>query len=83
MVRFKKPPAKTFLERPHAHQTVISRHSVTPWLAFPRQIGHLARDQLGPVHAGLNPWLGGEQSQLPDPTESGVGPNPSTGGSVA
>jgi len=26
MVRFKKPPVKSFLERPHARQTVISRN---------------------------------------------------------
>ena len=45
MVRFKKPPAKSLLERPHVRRTVISQDSVTPRLAFPRQIGHLARDQ--------------------------------------
>jgi hypothetical protein len=47
MVRFKKPLEKNFLGRPHGRHAVISRNSVTLWLAFPRQIGHLARDQAG------------------------------------
>ena len=45
MVRAKKPPWKSILEYPNVRQTVISRNSVTPWLALLRQIGHHARDQ--------------------------------------
>ena len=44
MVRFKKPPVKSFLEPHHARQTVISRNSVTPRVAFAHQDGHLARE---------------------------------------
>ncbi len=66
MVRFREPLSKSLREHPHARQTVISRNSVTPWLALAGQIGHLARDQLGPVHAGLHPRLGaiGEQGSI-------------------
>jgi hypothetical protein len=82
MVRFKRLPVKSFLERPHARQTVISRSSVTPWLAFLYQDGHLPRDQPRPVHAGLHPRLSRQQPRLSHPIQSRLGPRLSTDGSV-
>ena len=58
MVRFKKPCSKSFLERYRARQSVNSGDSVTSRLAFPGQIGHLARDRLGSVPpAPARRWL--------------------------
>lgn len=56
MGRFKKSPLKCFWEPCRARQTVIFANSATPRLAFPAQVGHLARDLAarGRLSAGLS-----------------------------